>query len=174
MSLPVHRSVRVLTRKWPDEPHWEFDGVRLGTDGHGHWIGVPTGTLLSRPGMTMTAVAPHVVLVPHDGWWLGTLYGHDPERPFDVYVDVTTPASASEDEVRAVDLDLDVIRGTTGRVWIDDEDEFAAHRVSLGYPPDVVAAAVASAEELLAAVRDAKPPFDGTHLAWIARLSDLR
>ena len=27
--------------------------------------------------------------------------------------------------LRAVDLDLDVVRGPTGRVWVDDEDEFA-------------------------------------------------
>ncbi|WP_180935649.1 DUF402 domain-containing protein [Nocardioides ungokensis] len=36
--------------------------------------------------------------------------------------------------LRAVDLDLDVVRGRTGRVWIDDEDEFAEHRVRFGYP----------------------------------------
>lgn len=169
----MSRTVRVLTRKWPDDPHWEFAAVHLGADAHGRWVGVPTGTLLSRPGMSMTAAASHVVLVPYDDWWLGTLYGHDPERPFDVYVDVTTPAVVGADEIRAVDLDLDVIRGTSGRVWVDDEDEFAAHRVSLGYPPDVVTAAVASAEQLLEAVRDAEPPFDGTHLAWIERLKEL-
>ena len=52
---------------------------------------------------------------------------------------MATPAVwHGEDLVRAVDLDLDVIRGTTGRVWVDDEDEFAEHRVSLGYPDEVI------------------------------------
>ena len=32
------------------------------------------------------------------------------------------------------DLDLDVIRTGDGTVFVDDEDEFAEHRVSLAYP----------------------------------------
>lgn len=171
MSAPSYRTVMVRTRKWPDEPHWEFEGVRLGIDGHGHWVGVPLGTLLSRPGMTMTARAPHVVLVPHDGWWVATLYGGHADRPFDIYVDVTTPAVWTDDEVRAVDLDLDVVRDRAGGTWIDDEDEFAEHQVSLAYPEDVIAAARASATSLLEAVRAGEPPFDGTHLGWIERLA---
>ena len=84
-----------------------------------------------------------MTLVPHDAWWLGTFYGDDANRPFDTYVDVATPAVwHGENLVRAVDLDLDVIRGTTGRVWVDDEDEFAEHRVSLGYPEEVIEQAV--------------------------------
>ena len=72
---------------------------------------------------------------PHDAWWLGTFYGDDARRPFDTYVDVATPAVwHGEDLVRAVDLDLDVIRGTTGRIWVDDEDEFADHRVRWATP----------------------------------------
>ena len=49
--------------------------------------------------------------------------------PFDVYVDITTVPVWLDGPTRAVtavDLDLDVVRGWTGRVWVDDEDEFAA------------------------------------------------
>jgi protein associated with RNAse G/E len=72
--------------------------------------------------------------------------------------------------VRAVDLDLDVIRGTTGRVWVDDEDEFAQHRVQLGYPDEVIEGAVASCQEIFGAVGEGRAPFDGTHRDWLARL----
>jgi protein associated with RNAse G/E len=72
--------------------------------------------------------------------------------------------------VTAIDLALDVIKGPTGRVWVDDEDEFAQHRVELGYPADVVEAAVRSCEEIRAAVAAGSAPFDGAHLEWIARL----
>ena len=89
-----------------------------------------------------------MTLVPHDAWWLATFYGDDARRPFDIYVDIATPATWHDDHlVRAVDLDLDVIRGTTGRVWVDDEDEFAAHRVELDYPDEVVEQAVRSAAD---------------------------
>jgi uncharacterized protein len=168
------RTVRVLTRKWPDQPHWEFDAVRLGADAFGQWVGLPRGTLMRRPGMQLTAAADHVVLLPHDAWWVATFYGPDRERPFDTYVDIATPTTWSEDEsqARAIDLDLDVIQGTTGRIWVDDEDEFADHRVSLGYPPDVAERAVASCEAVLRAVTDREAPYDGTAMRWLSQLRD--
>jgi protein associated with RNAse G/E len=163
--------VRVECRKWPDAPHWEFDGLLLGTDSHGTWIGVTEGTLLASPGRAFHAAADHVTLVPHDDWWLATFYGDGPRRPFDTYVDVAMPAVwHGDDLVRAVDLDLDVIRGTTGRVWVDDEDEFAQHRVSLGYPPEVIEGAIASCQHVLGAMTGRTAPFDGAHRDWISRL----
>ena len=165
------RPVRVECRKWPDSPHWEFDGVRLGADGHGTWIGITEGTLLASPTRAFHAAADHVTLVPYDAWWLATFYGQDHRRPFDVYVDIATPAVwHGEELVRAVDLDLDVIQGATGRVWVDDEDEFAEHRVRLAYPDDVVSAAIRSCEATLDAVRDRTAPYDGRHLGWLGRL----
>jgi predicted RNA-binding protein associated with RNAse of E/G family len=165
------RSLRVETRKWPDEPHWEFDAFRLGADAHGIWVGVPEGTLLSKPTRAFHATADHVVLIPHDAWWLGTFYGSDLTRPFDVYVDITTPAQwISEDLVKAVDLDLDVARRPGEEAFLDDEDEFALHRVTLNYPPEVIQNAERSAVEIMAAVQSMTPPFDGLHLEWLARL----
>ncbi len=110
--------------------------------------------------------------MPHDAWWLGTFYGEDRERPFDTYVDIATPAVwHGEGLVRAVDLDLDVIRGTTGRIWVDDEDEFAAHRVALDYPDEVVEQAVDSCQDIVVAMKESAAPFDGaTHRDWLARL----
>ena len=164
--------VRVESRKWPDEPHWEFEAVRVGEDTYGVWLGIAQGTVMSRPGVSIEAAADHVTLAPYDDWYLATFYGDDPQRPFDVYVDIAAPAIWHDDgtRVRAVDLDLDVIRGTTGRVWVDDEDEFAEHRVSLGYPADVVAEATASCDRVAAAVRDGLAPFDPvTSQEWLAR-----
>ena len=163
--------VRVECRKWPDAPHWEFDALRLGHDAHGTWLGIPRGTLLASPGRAFNAAADHVTLVPRDAWWLATFYGEDRERPFNTYVDIATPAVWHDPAlVRAVDLDLDVVEGTTGRVWVDDEDEFAAHRVSLGYPDDVVEAALESSQAVLAAVQQHQAPYDGSHREWLARL----
>jgi uncharacterized protein len=57
-------------------------------------------------------------------------------------------------------------------VVVDDEDEFAVHQVELGYPPDVVASARASCEEVHAAVLTGAAPFDGTHRGWLAALAE--
>jgi len=111
------------------------------------------------------------VLFPHDAWWVATFYDDDPERPFDTYVDITTPAVWSGDEVRCVDLDLDVVRDSDDRVWVDDEDEFAEHQVSLGYPAEIVEGALASCAQVLELVTaDAAPFARSSALGWIAKL----
>lgn len=162
--------MRCVMTKWGDRPHWEFDAVRLGSDEHGDWIGVPAGTPMARPGATFVPPVDSVLLVPADGaGWLGTFYA--PGFRVEVYVDITTPARWEGDVVTAVDLDLDVVRGETGRVWVDDEDEFAAHRVSFGYPDEVVESASATCDEVHRLVSARLGPFDGrAPLPWLASL----
>ncbi|MGN6721686.1 MAG: DUF402 domain-containing protein, partial [Marmoricola sp.] len=113
----------------------------------------------------------HVVLVPHDDWWLATFYDDDARRPVDTYVDITTPAIWTDDAVTCVDLDLDVVRRVDGSVFVDDEDEFAEHQHSLGYPSDVIAQARASATTVLRGVEADEIPFNRAVAArWIAKL----
>jgi predicted RNA-binding protein associated with RNAse of E/G family len=165
----VPRTVDVRARKWPDSPHWEHEAVALGADGWGQWVGVAKGTWISRPGAGFHAHCDQVVLLPHDAWWVATFYGDDAERPVDIYVDITTPVTWDGDLAHSVDLDLDVVRGLSGQIWVDDEDEFAEHRVSLGYPDDVVKQALAACERVHAALVAGDPPFDGTARDWLAR-----
>ena len=91
-----------------------------------------------------------------------------------MYVDITTAAVWAEGVVSCVDLDLDVVRGWTGRVWVDDEDEFAEHRVRYGYPDGVVQLATRSCEQVRLAVESHEPPYDGPTAAhWLGRLDAL-
>jgi protein associated with RNAse G/E len=69
-----------------------------------------------------------------------------------------------------VDLDIDVIRYRDGRVEVEDEDEFAQHRDELGYPPEIVAGALAGAAELRAALAHGEEPFASHYLTWLARV----
>ena len=75
-----------------------------------------------------------------------------------MYVDATVPPTGSGSTVAACDLDLDVVRELDGRVWVDDEDEFAEHQVSSGDPSEVTAAAQASCARLVALVGRGHPP----------------
>jgi hypothetical protein len=177
--VPVHPgdAVRVVMTKWGDRPHWELDGTFLGRDDHGDWIGAPAGTLNARPGARFVSEVDAVTLVPRDvelAWCLPTFQA--PGIWCSLYVDITTPATWDDHVLRAVDLDLDVIVGTGGhgrggRIWIDDEDEFADHRVRFGYPDDVVAAAVAASERVFADVTAERAPFAGAADTWLTRLA---
>ena len=172
---PALNPVRMLARKWPDQPHWEHDALVLGEDRHGVWVGAPSGTRMRRPGASFRTDQPQVSLVPRQAPFLATFYAPGGVAPFDVYVDITTVPvwlDGSPPVVTAVDLDLDVLRGWTGRVWVDDEDEFAARRVH--YPADLVRLAAISCEAVRTAVEGGRPPYDGSAGAWLAALETGR
>ena len=181
MPPDVLAPVRVVMSKWGGRPHWEFDATYLGSDEHGDWLGIPAGTEMDRPGAHYVAPTHQVGLVPPPGpdaerGWLATF--HDVGGPVRIYVDITTPPAWDGDVLRAVDLDLDVVRGWGrppghGRVWVDDEDEFAEHRIAFGYPDHVVAAALASCERVLTLVTDEAAPYGGSAAAWITRLDGM-
>jgi hypothetical protein len=152
--------------KWGDRPHWEFVASFLGGDDHGDWVGIPAGTPMVRPGARFVPPVDSVVLAPRTGDWLATFYA--PGFRVLVYVDITTRPFWRDDTLCAVDLDLDVVRGETGQVWVDDEDEFAEHRVSLGYPDVVVANAAATWARVRAQLVGREPPFDSAASArWL-------
>ncbi len=158
--------------KWGGRPHWEYDARWLGTDHHGEWLGIPAGTLMTRPGAEYVAPTDQVGLVPAvdagDRGWLA--WFHDDGGAVEVYVDITSPPEWDRSTLRAVDLDLDVIGDLDGSTRIDDEDEFAEHQVEFGYPADVIAGALVSCEVVHAAVLARTAPYDGTAAAWIAQV----
>jgi len=164
--------VQVRMAKWDGSPHWTYETVVLGEDEHGLWLGSGVGTLFERPGASYRQARPRLHLVTDD-WCLPSFQA--PGTPYAVYVDVCTPPDLEGGELHAFDLDLDVVRGPSGRTWVDDEDEFAAHRVEQGYPPLVVEAATAACARVLGAVRAGEPPYDGTTTTapWMERLAQL-
>lgn len=163
--------IRVVFGKWGGRPHWEYDALLLGDDEHGTWLGLPTGTRVARPGVELVSAEPQVVLVPPACGFVATFYAPGGDGPCEVYVDITTVPEVVEDRVYAVDLDLDVLRGWSGRVWVDDEDEFADHRVRFGYPPEVVDLALTTCAEVRRTVHRGDAPFDlATHRRWLDAL----
>lgn len=169
---PGH-SVRVEFTKWGGHPHSAFDGSYLGADEHGEWLGHAAGTVMTRPGRLLTADLAWVTLVPRrDAAHVVTF--NAPGHSIEVYVDITTPPEWDRTVLRAVDLDLDVIRVRDERgVFLDDEDEFEAHQLAYGYPPEVITLAEESAERVLADVRARRPPYDETGERWLDALTTL-
>jgi hypothetical protein len=187
--------VRVRFLKWGGGDHWAADVLWLGEDEHGWWAGWLPGTRWTRPGMEFTSHGLQVGLFPRDRGFAATFYEPVADYAFRLYVDVaTTPAltacngASGEDvsskgasgeevaaELSAVDLDLDVIERFDGGVFVDDEDEFAEHRVLYGYPDHVVAAAQAERDRLLREVGEGAAHFrEPVAVHWRARLADLR
>ena len=163
--------MRVTFSKWGDRPHWEYDAIRLGDDAHGTWLGLPSGTQMSRPGATFRTDQHSVLLVPPASPFVATFYDEGGTSVCDTYVDITTPPTWDGCTLRMVDLDLDVVKGWTGRVWVDDEDEFADHRIRFGYPAEIVSMAVSSCEEVRRSIEAGAAPYDAkASRRWLSQL----
>lgn len=107
--------------------------------------------------------APSITLIAADTPSTPTFWALDlgpDELHVEIYVDITTPPQWAADgsEVGMVDLDLDVVRLRDGRHAVLDEDEFAEHAASMGYPDEITALARDSCAQVHAALdRDDEP-----------------
>jgi hypothetical protein len=163
--------VAVRFGKWGGRPHWEMDARYLGSDDFGDWLGSPAGMPMRRPGWTTATDAECALFVPAVGDYVASFNG--PDVPTAIYVDVTDRPRWDADTLRAVDLDLDVIKKWDGTLLVDDEDEFAEHQVQYGYPVEVVEAAQRSCDAVVAAIAGGREPWAGVGHAWAALAASL-
>lgn len=169
----AREEIRLQYGKFNGDEHWAFDLEILGTDAHGTWLGGKAGTKGTRPGKTFSSRTAFVTLLPaNDAWWVAT-FNASPEgnkKNIEVYVDITTPTTINTGEAFTLDLDLDVVRRTSGAVEIVDEDEFQTNSVEMGYPPRVVNAAREAAQSVKELIEAGAAPFDGSHETWLKKL----
>jgi protein associated with RNAse G/E len=165
--------VWVERRKWPDRPHYGSEGIVLGEDQHGVWVGARQGDRMYKG--TESPVSGRYAIVwciPPAGWFLAHfLVGHP---DLDIYIDIAAPAKWSERGASLVDLDFDVVVWNDGRrPELVDEDEFEDHRVRFGYPDDLVESARAAATDVFAKASLGEPPFRFDVAApWLAAVTD--
>lgn len=147
----------VAYTKWGGQPHWRFVGEVIGEDEHGVWAGGRPGITIQR-GLEEPRTEPHgfVMLVPRAGEWTAFW---NAAGDFRVYVDVCREVRLVEGGVRAVDMDLDVVRLGDGSVEVLDEDEFAEHQVKYGYNREAITDARETCGWLVEAVKGRLGPF---------------
>jgi len=154
----VNDVVHIDFRKYPDEPHWQYEMRRLTADEFGMWLWAPAGTITRRGNEPATTSASLFVTLIGDDAWYSAIW--NAAGKYEVYVDINTPARWNGDSVRMVDLDLDVVRyREDGRVAVLDEDEFADHQRSLGYPAQYVDGARSAAAGVFVALSSGSEPF---------------
>ena len=176
---------RLAWRKWDGTEHWQHELERLGEDDTGTWFGQREGSTSSKPGASALVRADNVWNIVADRGWTvrffrvvaggGWRVPDSDVGTVGLYCDIGTAieVDAAAHEITGIDLDLDVIR-IGEKLILDDEDEFAEHRVTMGYPADVAALAERDAQEVLAHVRAGLPPFDGRAEEWLRRFAIRR
>jgi hypothetical protein len=173
-GLQPGQLVVARNRKWNGKAHWVVPGRYLGEDRYGWWIFQGTNEFCSRPGAAFYTSSDAVLLVPRSGDWVATFYDDAHPNGVRVYVDLAvahewTDIRPAVTEFHVIDMDLDVIRMAGRDVFIDDQDEFAEHRVAMNYPDRLVDDIQDAAEELYQAVKAQHAPFDGTDVEWFTK-----
>lgn len=173
-GLQPGQLVVARNRKWNGKAHWVVPGRYLGEDRHGWWIFQGTNEFCSRPGAAFYTRSDAVLLVPRSGDWVATFYDDAHPNGVRVYVDLAvahewTDIRPAVTEFHVIDMDLDVIRMAGRDVFVDDQDEFAEHRVAMNYPDRLVDDIQAAADELYQAVKAQHAPFDGTDVEWFTK-----
>ncbi|MFD6276353.1 DUF402 domain-containing protein [Streptomyces sp. NPDC060209] len=166
-------SVLVDIRKYDGSLSARWTATRLGEDEHGVWLGTPQGVPVSSAKGGWTTRSAYVLLAPRDEWWIATFCA---EPGPEMYCDVCTVPEWDADGtvLRTVDLDLDVVRPQGGEAHIEDEEEFAEHRVRYGYPEDVVDKALQACAWLMEAGHrsgDGTEPFASAYRHWLGLIT---
>ena len=163
--------MRIEYSKWDGRRHWHFEVEELGDDDYGRWYAAPAGGLLQRGEEPPFPGPGWACLVPHVGLWIAHFaIDRNPEGAY-VYINVTDEPRTNDDTVTAIDLDLDVIAWRDGRVEVEDVEEFELHAEVFAYPASTVAAARATADELVGALTRRQEPFGGAHQRWVDAIS---
>lgn len=170
-------------RKWVDAPsderaeHWQEPCQFLGIDEHGIWLGMPAGTVASKPTFSLTHELTHAKLITHHGWAANIGEPSDDPHRIVIYVDmVSVPEWHREGDgfrVTMIDLDLDVLQRVDHSIEIDDEDEFADHRISARYPADAVTLAESACAEVHQLLTEKAEPFATVGQRWLDRARAL-
>lgn len=148
--------VHVNFRKYPDTKYWQYDLTLMGEDDYGRWLWGPAGTPAQRTDEPVRTLEQTMVKLVGNEWWAAMWFAAgEPE----LYVDIIAPAVWEDGRVTMIDLDLDVVRRRDGSVYIDDEDEFAEHQVSLQYPQALIDGALAATERVQGMLARNDEPF---------------
>jgi hypothetical protein len=162
--------MRIRFTKYDGSPHWEYHAQERQADGFGQWFFMPAGTFESRPGRAAHTPVDAAFYVPFDAAWCARIQ-HPSAPDYVVYIDIVRGTVFAGDEVRMIDMDLDVVLDEHG-VWIDDEDEFVEHAAKYRYPDEVVAEARAACADAFERLRAGRPPFDVPPTERVAALAD--
>ncbi len=158
-------------RKYDGTSHWVVPGHYLGADEFGHWIFQGTHEFISRPGAALYTESDAVLLIPFTGDWVATFYDEAHPGKVELYIDLAIELQwrrirPDVVEFHMIDMDLDVVRTATRGLYVDDEDEFAQHRIDLAYPDELCTRMESACAVLVEDVAGANAPFDGRDAAW--------
>ncbi|MFN8493315.1 MAG: DUF402 domain-containing protein [Caldilineaceae bacterium] len=165
-----NQQIEVRSFKWPRRPTSVTIARLLGEDNFGRWLGVARGDLWWAADRFQSGVfvESFVKLVPNNTFWTACFHPVDPV----VDVDIVLPVHWAGDVLEEIDLELDILRFTDGRVHVRDQDKFEQVRTMWAMPMEMVAQATATGEWARTQVEQGSEPFGTVGKQWLSRFLD--
>jgi uncharacterized protein len=165
-SLQIGDLVEVQSLKWPNRLTGIAQTRYLGQDEYGIWLGIRRGDVFWLPDRSVggTMVQTFVKLMPINSYW--TALFQDIEPYLDI--DISYPVNWTGQTVQELDLELDILRYTDGRVVVRDQDDFAELTSDESVPREVIVNAESTCAKVLELLESDAEPFRTVGLAWLA------
>ncbi len=166
-AFKIEESIEVRLFKWPRRLIGMAHARYIGRDKYGVWLGVSRGDSFWTPdGMRGGAFEQTLVKVVPDGtWWTACFQDIEPS----IDVDIVYPARWNGPILDELDLELDVLGYTNGRVVVRDEDIFEQVRLRDQMPDEVTKQAESACGLVRRFVEEGIEPFGTAGRDWLAR-----
>lgn len=158
--------------KWDKSTLRQFSTAVLGVDKYGIWVTTDADSVVTWPDGSKGRL-PNVGLtfVPTGSeWWTVTwAAAANGEMSRSVYGNISLPPAFERQQVRLVDLDLDVVGSPDGKLTVVDWEDFASNSAAMSYPDEVRDGAVQAANRLLDALTEGIEPYCSVADLWFRR-----
>jgi protein associated with RNAse G/E len=168
------KPIRVRSSKYDASLRDTYDAFLCAEDAESVLVYVPPGTHCYDYRTRSWSVAPDGVLERYfkRRWYTIWYICEQHSGQNAMYIHLSMPCDALAFGIDWVDLDIDYRVHCDGRVERLDDDEYQAHRVSMGYPAALDAQVQGACAEIEACCSGQRYPFDhATHVALYRQIA---
>ena len=156
----LNNMLKIKALKFPDIPHYEWEGEILETTPEYILVLCKSGRKLVHHSKNnvYTINNTSIEYFPFNKWFTAALEVEE-GVVVSAYCNVAMPSVLNQNELSFVDLDLDFIKRKNHDWEVVDEDEFEVNSIKYLYPEELKQEAIMALERLKAEVDEGNFPF---------------
>ena len=158
-------TIHIKALKYPDIDHYEWEGELIQQTSDYVLLLCKSGRRLKHytKGKTFTIDNTSLECFSLKDWYTIAME-IDQGEVTAYYCNIAMPSRIENDQLRFVDLDLDLVKPRDEKWKVVDQNEFESNSVKYNYPPELKEKTVQALDELRKKLREKAFPFDGSLL----------
>ncbi|MBO0992461.1 DUF402 domain-containing protein [Bacillus sp. SD088] len=157
----MNQTIQIQALKYPNIPHYEWEGELVKQTSEYIIVLCKQGRKLKHYTRNQTFIMDNTsieVFSLKEGFTAAMEI--EGKQITSYYCNVALPSEFENNQIRFIDLDLDLIKKRQGDWQVVDEDEFEENSVKYHYTPELKKRALLELEELKRKVADKEFPFN--------------